>query len=132
LSFDLMNLMLVQRLCLQGVAHMAARHTVTTLAMATLLVWADVALALEWVDGNGQSCDIACAGAGQLPVITGQYTGNGHPFYLCAANAQFEGYRAGYNLREDWDEDCVVGYGTRERKVNPYRCLCAGQIIPSP
>jgi hypothetical protein len=40
---------------------MAARHTVTTLAMTTLLVWIDVAFALEWVDGNRQSCDIAAS-----------------------------------------------------------------------
>jgi hypothetical protein len=111
---------------------MAARHTVTTLAMTTLLVWIDVAFALEWVDGNRQSCDIACAGAGQLPAITGQYTGNGHPFYICVANAQGEGNRAGYNLRDDWDEDCVVGYGGRERRIKHYQCLCGGETVPTP
>ena len=84
--------------------------------------------AASWVNGNGQSCDVACAANGRVAVISGVYTKNGSPFYICAGNE--EGYRAGYNLRPKWTDACVVGYGSKEKFSRPFRCLCSGGEIP--
>ncbi len=81
----------------------------------------------DWVDGRGGSCKSACAAAGSAPVSSGTYK-NGNPFYICAANAHGEGFRAGYNLEPSWSRACVVGWGGKEEGINPFQCLC--QVRP--
>ena len=78
-----------------------------------------------WVDAYGRPCDVVCGSRGLKPVVSGIYV-NGEKFFVCAANARGEGYRAGYNLRPSWADKCVVGWGGREMSVRPYRCLCEG------
>jgi hypothetical protein len=77
----------------------------------------------SWIDGENNSCEVACKKAGLQPVVSGKYK-NGHPFYVCSANAHGEGYRGGYNLRPNWNNVCVVGWGSSELLIQEYKCLC--------
>lgn len=94
------------------------------LALVLWLVLAVPASAQIWVDGVGQSCDIACNRQGMNPIVSGVYT-NGQPFYICAANPLGEGFRGGFNLRPNWANSCSVTAAGREIASTPYSCLCA-------
>jgi hypothetical protein len=84
---------------------------------------ADVSANVQWKTATHPSCDNTCQAASLAPVISGYYV-NGYAFYVCAANAKGEGYRAGYNLRPAWTNACIVGWGGEEISVKSYRCLC--------
>lgn len=78
----------------------------------------------RWVRSSGESCYIACHKAGMNPFASGNYK-NGNQFYICAANAGGEGFRAGFNLAPSWDHACFVAYGAnRSVAVSNYSCLC--------
>ena len=76
----------------------------------------------NWVAGN-RSCATVCESANSTPMQSGIYK-NGNPFYICRANPQGEGKRAGYNLQPDWSTNCTVGWGGKELPVSSYECLC--------
>jgi hypothetical protein len=80
-------------------------------------------LRLQWVDARGQRCDIVCEQINKRPVISGTYT-NGEDLFICSANVNGEGSRAGYNLARISDDACTVGYGGGEHSISPYSCLC--------
>lgn len=77
---------------------------------------------IQWVVGN-TSCAAVCGSVNSSPVQSGVYK-NGNPFYVCRANAQGEGMRAGYNLQPSWSEKCTVGWGGKELPIAQYECLC--------
>ena len=81
--------------------------------------------AVQWVTSNGQSCARVCTDARSTPIISGFYSKNNNPFYVCRADARNEGNRAGYNLEPSWSNVCTVGWGNKEEKINPpFDCLC--------
>ncbi|KAF0184251.1 MAG: hypothetical protein FD163_1825 [Hyphomonadaceae bacterium] len=84
----------------------------------------------SWVNGQGQSCDNVCRAAGSSPVVSGTYI-NGQTFFVCAANQNGEGFRAGYNLRPEWSNACWVGWGGREVGASSYSCMCTGNMSNS-
>jgi hypothetical protein len=79
----------------------------------------------QWINAGNQSCDFVCSRAGRPAARSGIYM-NGFPFFICAGNAAGQGFRAGYNLKPNWANACIVGWGGREVPVRPYRCLCSG------
>ncbi len=90
----------------------------------TFFTFSSVAKAdIIWVDSSGISCAQTCMSKKSSPVISGTYQ-NGNNFYVCATNAENEGFRAGYNLAPIWSAICVVGWGGKEKSYNSYRCLC--------
>jgi hypothetical protein len=92
---------------------------ISTLTLSTVS-----AFALSWEHSGGQSCNIACRDLGKLPVSSGNYSRNGNPFYVCSANAEREGFRAGYNLIPVSTNTCTVGWGGHEKSYQNYMCLC--------
>lgn len=96
---------------------------VKALVLAVGLFAATGAQAATWVEGNGQSCLQACQTSGMTPIATGTYQ-NGQHMFICAANANNEGLRPGYNLKPHWANACVVGWGGKEIFVKPYKCMC--------
>lgn len=79
-----------------------------------------------WVPSkNNQSCLKACVARNLSPVVSGIYTKNGNPFYVCRSNAKKQGLRAGYNTKPKWSKACVVGFGGKEFFSTPFDCLCA-------
>jgi hypothetical protein len=93
------------------------------LALALLHIPAQ---AQRWVPGNGQSCDNACADVDRSPVISGTYTLNGNPFYVCRGNADNAGRRPGWNLEPGYATSCSVASSNQEQRITPYDCLCSG------
>jgi len=51
----------------------------------------------DWVSSKGTGCNVICGNASSQALTSGNYK-DGSPFYVCRANAQGEGARAGYNL----------------------------------
>lgn len=104
--------------------------------VAPALVLAAVSLgagpaAAQWVDGKGASCRTACSAIGANAMASGVFK-NGQPYYICAANANGEGMRPGYNLEPEWSNACVVGWGGKEEKIPGYACLCDGARAQAP
>jgi len=93
-------------------------------ALATLATLSLPASANQWLRGDGLSCDQVCRQAGRLPVSSGIFQANGHPFFVCAANTGGYGSRPGFNLRPSWSSDCMVGAAGREVREPRYSCLC--------
>lgn len=94
------------------------------LALPLLAVPAD---AVEWLDGNGRSCDLVCGkGGGGRAISSGEHrpggASTGKRFYVCSAN--LNGWRSGYNLQPSWSNVCMVGYGGKEVRASPYLCAC--------
>ncbi|MFO1168513.1 MAG: hypothetical protein U1E19_10425 [Rhodoblastus sp.] len=79
---------------------------------------------LDWVGGNGRSCDAVCKQAGKQAVVAGYYKGGANPFYVCHADQAGEGWRAGYNLKPSWSNACMVPYGGKEVRASNYACAC--------
>jgi hypothetical protein len=79
----------------------------------------------QWVNAGNQSCDFVCRRVGRPTARSGLYV-NGFPFFICAGNAGNQGFRAGYNLKPNWADACIVGWGGREISVRPFKCLCTG------
>jgi len=101
------------------------RSAVAALLALPLLV--APAVAVEWLDGNGRSCDQVCAkGGGGRAVASGEHVPGGKPsgqsFYVCSAD--LNGWRSGYNLQPSWSNVCMVGYGGKEVRASPYLCAC--------
>jgi hypothetical protein len=82
-----------------------------------------VVQATEWIKGSGKSCAQVCLNNDMKPFKSGTYV-NGNDFYVCAANAEGEGFRAGYNLAPSWSTTCTVGWGGKEISYPNYNCLC--------
>jgi len=102
------------------------------------LSYSDTVLAYFWADGCRRiesrtvcrPCDEVCPVPRSRPVVSGTYVStdarlNGQSFFVCRANANREGLRAGYNLKPNWSKHCWVGYGGRERFEQNYQCLCS-------
>lgn len=85
---------------------------------------------LTWVDSSQQSCRSVCSAKNASALTTGTYR-NGEPFFVCATNADGEGFRPGYNLEPDWSTRCWVGRGGREVGYSPYKCLCEEVVADS-
>ncbi len=83
---------------------------------------------ITWVPGNGQSCDRVCAGMGMRPLSSGVFTPNGkasnNQFYVCAADFNGDGYRAGFNLKPKWSTTCMVAWGPDAVRADDYQCGC--------
>ena len=82
---------------------------------------------VQWVPGSGQSCDRVCDRARMQPVSSGQHWAQGHRrdhYFVCASNERGHGFRPGYNLRPDWDDVCMVGFGGKEVHARDYVCAC--------
>ncbi len=77
----------------------------------------------RWVRAERESCLTACSREGSKPIISGQYP-NQNPFYICRTNANFEGFRAVYNLEPVWSHSCYVGWGGQEKPYDSYECMC--------
>ena len=90
------------------------------------LVCAPQIAAARWVAADGNSCDVVCKAAGSRAITTlGHYTGTGgQPYYVCRANANNEGNRAGFNLQPYWSNVCTIGWDGREFPDPNYECLC--------
>lgn len=93
------------------------------LVVASATMVSSSAFAMTWVDGGGKSCFDACQAKGKLAIASGTYQ-NGQHMFICAANANGEGERAGYNLKPNWANACWVGHGGQEKAVKPYKCMC--------
>lgn len=92
----------------------------STLVIASI----NVSQAAFWAAANGAgSCENVCRNNNANAITSGTYK-NGQPFYICSANARNEGYRGGYNLKPNWSNACIVGWGGKEIFVNNYSCLC--------
>jgi hypothetical protein len=92
------------------------------LALALLHIPAQ---AQNWVPGTGKSCDSACADVDRSPVVSGTYTLNGNPFYVCRGNADNAGWRPGWNLEPGYATSCSVASSNQEQRITPYDCLCS-------
>lgn len=107
---------------------MQRNSTKAALAGALLLSVCGLAEAqVQWLPGNGQSCDRVCNRARMQPVSSGQHWAGGQKrdfFFVCATNERGHGFRAGYNLRPDWDDVCMVGFGGQEVRARDYVCAC--------
>ncbi len=99
------------------------RYAIVTLAAGVVISAVSNAHAVEWVMATVPSCANTCTSAGRTPVSSGVYV-NGEKFYVCSANAYGEGFRTGYNLRPNWANACIVGWGGREEGISSYYCLC--------
>ena len=99
----------------------------TAIVAAALALSLTPATAVEWLDGNGRSCDQVCAkGGGGRAVASGEHRPGGKAtgqwFYVCSAD--LNGWRSGYNLQPQWSNTCMVGYGGKEVRASPYLCAC--------
>jgi len=91
------------------------------------IVCAPQIAAARWVAADGNSCDVVCKAAGSTAVSPGNHTGTDFkvkPVYVCRANANGEGNRAGYNLQPYWSNVCTIGWNGRESPDANYDCLC--------
>lgn len=81
---------------------------------------------VEWLMGDGQSCDKVCKDGGGAALRSGFYSPKGKDtsdgFYVCAADK--DGWRAGYNLEPNWSKVCMVGFGGKEVAMKEYVCAC--------
>lgn len=90
----------------------------------------EAAEAEQWVDGAGRSCDDACRSVGDTAYSTSTHP-NGHPYFVCRTTPHGDGRRAGYNLRPNWANACIVGYDGKEYfSTSFYQCLCANYPRP--
>lgn len=89
-----------------------------------ILLLVPMAHAAQWVKGGGQSCLVACKNERLKPVISGEYSRNTNPYFVCRTNVSGEGDRPGYNLQPNWSNICTVGWGGKEISNQNYDCLC--------
>lgn len=84
--------------------------------------------AFDWIGSDGDSCESVCAARGFTAVSSGARTGGvhayGQPYYVCAANAHYEGYRPGSNVQPSWAHQCGVSWGPAAESYSSYYCLC--------
>ncbi|MGL4439787.1 MAG: hypothetical protein ACRCUE_10965 [Bosea sp. (in: a-proteobacteria)] len=75
---------------------------------------------VQWLAGNGQSCDAVCSRGGRKAVTSGTFQ-NGNPFHVCRAGDN----RPGFNLQPSWSKICVVPMGVnRTVDATTYACAC--------
>jgi hypothetical protein len=91
--------------------------------------------ATRWVDGQGQSCDMACKEVKSSPITSGTYAPNQAPFYVCSADANGEGFRGGFNLRgtSPFGTACTVGCSPIRASSPPrssQKHLCFSGLFP--
>jgi hypothetical protein len=94
-------------------------------ALTELLAYSGSVSAASWLPANGSPCDAVC----KTPVVSGTLSHpdaryNGNRYFVCRANIDRQGMRAGYNLRPDWAASCWVAHGGKEKRGRPYDCLC--------
>lgn len=92
--------------------------------IALLILFPSSAFAIQWIFSGGESCLVACKNANLNPVISGTYSRNGNPFFICRANAGNEGNRAGFNLQPNWSNHCFVAWGDDGKGYQTYDCAC--------
>ena len=81
-----------------------------------------------WIQGSGKSCPQVCNDNDLFPVAAGTYQ-NGNKFYVCAGNANGQGFIVGYNLSPTWSTSCTIGWGGKEVSEKNYYCLCYSKNI---
>lgn len=82
------------------------------------------AQALDWLKGDGRSCDAVCKKEGRQAVVSGYYKGGSDAFYVCHTDQGGGGWRPGYNLKPSWANVCMVGFGGKEVRASSYACAC--------
>jgi hypothetical protein len=107
------------------------KHLAFVLIVFTLFS-SDAAFAVFWADAprGGRPCDEVCPTPRSQPVVSGTYRSpdarlDGQRFFVCRANVNREGLRAGYNLKPNWSRHCWVGHGGQEKSIANYQCLCS-------
>lgn len=82
--------------------------------------------AANWLEARGRSCDEVCGKGGSPAISSGEHRPSGQPtgqnYYVCSA--EMNGWRSGYNLRPNWSNACMVGYGGKEVRATKYLCAC--------
>ncbi len=97
---------------------------ITFVAAGLMIASSSLSQAAFWAPANGAgSCENVCRNNNSTAIASGTYK-NGQKFYVCSANARNEGVRAGYNLKPNWANACVVGWGGKEIFVKNYSCGC--------
>ena len=103
---------------------MMKRCTLGIAAVLLLAFDAGPVAAVEWLKGDGQSCETVCKRGGGKPVFAGYYKNTQDAFYVCSANQSGEGARPGYNLKPNWNTVCMVAFGGKELRAPSYTCAC--------
>jgi hypothetical protein len=78
---------------------------------------------LTWVRGDGELCSRVCSNEELHAPLVG--TSRRASVYVCRANAEGQGNRAGYNMAYDrWTHRCTIGISDAQGEYDRYECLC--------
>ena len=87
------------------------------------LLMSTSAFAYKWVESaEGYDCKITCSEAGLKTHYTDKVNDTNKKFYVCMANINEEGFRAGYS--KSHNPGCKIAYNNEVETSMNFYCMC--------